>query len=127
MSCDDKAYWTQLNELSKKVHSLKRAGFGPLDFPWEEVYRLRDEIIGKSIGPFPRSIVQVLRIAGLSPGILALWLDVEAGWMVEAREYEGAPPVYHLVDENTAVEILQGKNVHEYEAWFIVPATDVDQ
>lgn len=120
------AYWTQLRELEKKVSTLRRAGLGPLDAPWREVYKMRDEIISKFTGPYPRSTVQILRIAGLSPGILALWLDPEAGWMVEAREHAGAPPVYHRVDEDVAEDILAGRKIHEYEALFVRPAANVD-
>ena len=119
--------YQQLREIEKALGAVRRAGFDPTSDVYQQIYKVRSQIIGQYLPKMPRSLTQLVRLTGLSPGVLALWHDTETGFMVEAREHPGAPPVYHRVDEDVVDDILAGRHIHEYEALFIVPAEDIDQ
>lgn len=72
-----------------------------------------------------KGVVRVLRLLGLSPGSITLFLDTEVGWLVEARTRPGAPPVYHYVDDDTALDIIEGKLTHELEERLMTPTEPV--
>jgi len=111
----------QIGELDKALGRLRTRGFGPGTGPFEELWRIRGRVFGQVGFKFPREITQILRIIGLSPGTLAIWFDIEAGWMVEARISAGAAPVYRSISADAAIDILQGKLTHEFEAELMEP------
>ncbi len=78
-------------------------------------YQLR---IGFSI---PKPITLILKLLGLSPGTVTLFHDADSGFFVDARAYEGAPPVYHHVTDDVAGVILEGGLTHELEAELMKP------
>jgi len=124
MSCG--AYYQQLREIEKALGSIRRAGLPASSRPYQELYKLRGKILAQVSYKLPRTVTQLVRIAGLSPGILALWHDAESGFMVEARAYPGAPPVYHRVEESIAEDLLAGRHLHEYEEFYLRPPVGVD-
>jgi len=111
----------QLNEVQRTLRVLTRAGFGPLTEPYKAVYKLQGELMGKMglLRPKPMSLLKLL--AGLSPGSIRLFHDAESGWFTEAREKPGAVPVYHHVDDDTAMTILKGEMTPELEASLMKP------
>jgi hypothetical protein len=60
-------------------------------------------------------------VAGLSPGSVKVFHDAESGFFVDARAYEGAPPIYHHVTDEVAGIILGGGLTHELEAELMKP------
>ena len=70
---------------------------------------------------YPRTISQIARLIGLSPGTITLWHDVESGWMSEAREKPGAPPVYKAVTDEVAMALLKGELTKELEQVLMAP------
>ena len=69
----------------------------------------------------PKAISLLAKLVGLSPGVIKLWHDAESGWMSEARERPGAPPVYHHVDDDTAIAIIKEELTHEQAAELMRP------
>jgi len=108
--------YRQINEIQRTLRVLTRAGFGPLTEPYQAVYKLQGELMGR-LGlrsAKPMSLLKLL--AGLSPGSVKLFHDAESGWFTEARERDGAAPVYHHVSDDTAMGLLKGELTHELEA-----------
>jgi hypothetical protein len=111
----------QINEIQRTLRTLTRAGFGPMTEPYQAVYKLQGDLLGKlglrSVKPM--SLLKLL--VGLSPGSVKVWHDAESGWFTEAREKPGAPPVYHHVSDDTAMGLLKGELTHELEAELMKP------
>jgi len=113
--------YRQINEIQRTLRVLTRAGFGPLTEPYQAVYKLQGELFSK-LGlrsAKPMSLLKLLK--GLSPGSVKVWHDAESGWFTEAREKDGAPPVYHHVSDDVAMTILRGELTHELEAELMKP------
>lgn len=115
-------YWQQIRELENVLKALHPH----LELPgvsdaYKSLYSLRGKLLAQVGLKFPRTITLVLKLAGLSPGTVTLWHDVESGWLVEARAKLGAPPVYHYVKDEVAINILSGKLTHELEAELMTP------
>lgn len=70
---------------------------------------------------FPRTTSLLTKLIALSPGSIALWHDVESGFMSEARAYPGAPPVYKGVSDEVAMAILKKEITKELEAELMAP------
>ena len=121
MACSIIAQRYGLQNVRNTLNVLRRVGYGPLDEPFQRVYAMREELM-KSLGIMkPKSLSLIKLIAGLSPGMISVWLDSDSGWFTEARERPGAPPVYHYVKEDVAVAILKGELTHELEAELMKP------
>lgn len=105
MPCKDK--WNQVETIDKAMSLLRGAGFS-MEIPaMRELYRLRGQVIGKILGPFPRLRGIVRLITGLSPGELTVWFDIESGFFTEARTRPGDPPVYRPISDDQAVALLR--------------------
>lgn len=114
--------WSQIHELDRALKALKPR----IDIPGiSDAYNLLNAERGKLLTQvglkFPRTIMQLLKLSGLSPGTVTLWHDVESGWMSEAREKPGAPPVYKRVSDEVAMVILKGELTHELEVELMKP------
>ena len=109
MGCTAKELYkyTQLTNVNGALRALGVAGLSPLSAPYRELYKLRGELMGKLLGLFPRMSSLLKIIVGLSPGELRVWFDNETGWMAEARETPGAPPVYRQITEEQAIILLK--------------------
>ena len=121
MGCSVFAQRYGLQRVRHTLTVLPRAGFGPLTEPYQAVIKLRNELLGNLGLKVPKPTYLLKALAALSPGSVKLWLDAESGWMTEAREKPGAPPVYHYVKDAVALEILGGKLTHELEAELMTP------
>ena len=115
-------YWQQVREVERAIKSV----MPHIDIPGvseatRELYAIRARLL-KTVGlKFPRTISQILKLAGLSPGTITLWHDVESGWMVEARTKPAAPPVYHYVKDEVAIKLLKGELTKELETILMTP------
>lgn len=103
----------ELNNLNDALRTLQRLGIGPLEPAYNAVFQARNAALGKLGLAKPRTTTLVKLLAGLSPGELRLFLDAELGWLVEAVEKPGSPPVRRYVDGSTAVKIIQGELTHD--------------
>lgn len=115
-------YWSQVRELERALGALRPH----LDIPgvsdaMRVLYSIRGELLKRIGFKFPRTIFQILKLAGLSPGTITLWHDVESGWMTEARAYPGAPPVYKRASDEVAITILKKEITKEFEAELLTP------
>jgi len=124
MGCGAK--WRQIDELDKALGALRGSGLGPGITPFDTLWELRGKIYGQIGLKFPRTLTQLVKILGLSPGTVTLWHDVEAGWMSEARVRPGAPPVYKKVSDEVAIAILKKEVTPELEAELLTPDEYVD-
>jgi len=113
--------YRQINEIQRTLRTLTRAGFGPLTEPYQAVYKLQGELMSKLGLRIPKSMSIMKLLKFLSPGSVKLFHDAESGWFTEAREKDGAPPVYHHVSDDTAMTILKGEMTHELEAELMKP------
>ena len=121
MACGVK--WQQIKELDRALRSLRLAGFGPGTDVYNEIYRIRGKVFGQIGFKFPRTVTSLIKLVGLSPGVIHLWHDVESGFMVEARRKPSAPPVYKYVSDNIAIIILKRELTHELEEFLMTPDT----
>jgi hypothetical protein len=115
-------YWQQVRELERALGALRPH----LEIPgvseaMRELYSIRGELLKRVGFKFPRTISAILKLAGLSPGTITLWHDVESGWMTEARAYPGAPPVYKHASDEVAITILKKEITKELEAELLTP------
>jgi len=124
MGCGVK--WRQIDELDKALGSLRVTGLGPGTTPFDTLWKLRGQIYGQIGFKFPRTLTQLIKIFGFSPGTITLWHDIESGWMSEARARPGAPPVYKSVSDEVAMAILKKEVTPELEAELLKPDEYVD-
>lgn len=110
-----------IRQLERTMASLRRAGLGRGTPAFDALYRARAEV-WKGIGfKLPKVIQLLLRLPGLSPGEIKLWHDAETGWMTEARERPGTPPVYHHISDEVAVSILKKELTPALERELMTP------
>ena len=119
-------FWQQVNEIDSALRTMRKFGV-PEGMPAFNVLGAQRSKLMAQVGfKFPRSILQLIRIVGLSPGVIALFLDVEAGFMSEARPTPSSPPVYKMVPGETAAKILKHDISPELEAFLMTPDEDQD-
>ena len=115
-------YWQQIREVERALGGLRPHMEIPGVFDaMSALTSIRGELLKRVGFKYPRTISQILELAGLSPGTVTLWHDVESGWLTEARVKPGAPPVYHYVKDDVALAILKGEMTHELEAELMTP------
>lgn len=114
-------WYQQLNEVERALGSLRRLGISELSEPYKAIYSIKGKLLTQIGFKFPRTITQLIKLVGLSPGSITLWHDIESGWMAEARAGPGAPPVYHRVPDEVAVKILKKELTPELEAELMKP------
>lgn len=114
--------YKQLREIERALNVLRpRLNLPGISDAYNVLYKERGALLARIGFKFPRTILQLVKLIGLSPGTVTLWHDVEGGWMTEARAKDGAPPVYHYVKDDVAVTILSGELTHELEAILMKP------
>ena len=86
---------------------MRKFGIPELSDAYQILAGARIDLLGKMGIKIPRTILQIVRLVGFSPGIIALWHDVEAGWMTETRARPGALPVYKKASDEVAMAILK--------------------
>lgn len=127
MPCRRDPYWDQISELQRAMSTMRNVGIPINDPAYRKLWSVRGAIKGIPGDPFPRTWTQILKLIGLSPGELTLWHDIECGWVVEVRERPGSQPVYNAVPDEVAMDILQGRRVHEHSETYSREPVNVDQ
>jgi hypothetical protein len=103
VGCEGKApYYTQLSEINQALSHILKAGLGPLSEPYQALYKLRGEVMGrlglKAISP--RNVLKIASLIGFSPGEVRVFFDSEVGWIAEGRkEPEGQPVLRHITPD----------------------------
>ena len=116
-STDVKYQWNQIHELDRALSTMRRFGIDELSLPYQQLYSLRGKLMGQLGFKAARPVSLLAKLIGLSPGEVKLWHDAESGWMSEAREKPGAPPIYHYIGDEQAVAILNKEispELHDY-------------
>jgi hypothetical protein len=115
-------YWGQIKELERALGVLRpRLDIPGVSDAYQKLYGIRGRLL-KEVGvKFPRTLTSLFKLMGLSPGSITIWHDVESGWLAEAREKPGAPPVYHRVSDEVAVKILKKEVTPELEKELLTP------
>lgn len=114
-------YWSQIRELDRALGTMRRFGIPEVSDAFRELTSLRGKLI-KQVGfKYPRIITQLVKLIGLSPGVISVWHDIESGWMSEARVKPGAPPVYKSVSDEVAMAILKREVTPELEKELMTP------
>lgn len=114
-------YWQQIKEIERALHVLDKYGITEISEAYKTIYGIRAKLLAQVGIKFPRMVTQLLRLVGFSPGVFALWHDVESGWMSEARARPGAPPVYKSASDEVAMAILKQELTPELEAQLLTP------
>ena len=119
-------YWKQVSEIEDAISAMRGAGIGELTAPFQILERERARLL-RNIGvKMPRAVNLLARIVGLSPGVIALFHDVEEGFMVEARTEPKAEPVYKLVPADVAMKVLKHEISPELEEYLMTPELNID-
>lgn len=114
-------YWRQVNRVSESLDVMRRSGISASSPAFQQLFSLRGKLLGQVGVKYPREVTMMLKIMGLSPGSVTLWHDLESGWMSEARESPGAPPVYKLATNEVAMTLLKGEMTKELELELMAP------
>jgi hypothetical protein len=120
-------HWQQLNELERALGTMRRFGILETSYAYKQLYQLRGKLLSQVGVKFPRTIFQLVKLVGFSPGEIRLWHDVESGWLAEARATPVAPPVYHYVKDDMAMAILNKQVTPELEEYLLTPDTYVGE
>ena len=116
-----KFQWAELHKIDEQLGMMRHWGVLESDPGFLRLLNVRGAAMGKLGLRLPRITTLVTTLLGLSPGELKLWADAELGWMVEAREKPGAPPVYRSVTDEIARALLKGELTHELEESLMAP------
>ena len=121
MPCDLKYQIKITDNIERAKATLLKAGYGVIDPPYLDLLRAGRMSIANFGFKYPRPMTLILKLVGLSPGIVKLWHDAESGFFSEARAKPGAPPVYHHISDDQAITILKGEMTHELEDYLLEP------
>lgn len=119
-------YNNQVNQIEKALQTLRGAGFSEASAPFKILQGERTRLLGNLGIKLPNVISLLARFVGFSPGVIALFMDIEAGFMAEARRTPSSPPVYKLVDGEVAVKILKHDISPELEEYLMTPDVNID-
>jgi len=100
---------------------MEKFGIDPTSEAYQTLWKQRGTLLAKIGYKFPTTINPLGMITGLSPGIIKVWHHGESGWMAEARERPGAPPVYRAVTDEVAMAILKREVTPELEKVLLTP------
>ncbi len=114
-------YWKQVHETDRALDVMRISGIPGVSEAYRKVYGIRAKLLAQVGIKFPRSITQLVKLVGFSPGVISLWHDVESGWMSQARARPGAPSVYKSVSDEVAMAILKGEVTKELELELLTP------
>jgi len=114
-------YWQQIKELNRALGTMRKYGIPETADAYRQLAGTRYDLLGKMGVKLPRSIIQISKLVGFSPGSITLWFDVECGWMTEGRIRPGAPPVYKSASDEIAMAILKREITDELEEIIMTP------
>lgn len=120
-STSTKYQYYQLHEVERALGVMEKYGISPTDPGYLRAWQERGAILERVGFKQPRTFFQIAKAFGMSPGVITLWEDVEAGWMSEARAKPGAPPVYHYVSDEVAMAILKKEVTPEMREYLFTP------
>lgn len=102
-------FFKQLNEVNRSINSLMLSGFGPGSSAFQELSKMRGELLGRQAAgqALPRINVNLRTLAGLSEGLVRVWFDIETGFFSEGRESPLARPVYNPITADEAARLLR--------------------
>ena len=100
---------------------MRRFGIPDVSDAYQKLFSIRGKLMAQVGFKFPRTVTQLIKVLGLSPGSITVWHDIESGWMSEARSRPGAPPVYKRVSDEVAMAILKREVTKELEAELMKP------
>jgi len=114
-------YWNQIRELDRALGTMTKFGIPGMSDAYQSLYAMKGKLMAQVGFKYPRTITQLIKLIGFSPGEIRLWHDVESGWMSEARAKPGAPPVYKRVTDEIAMAILKREITPELEKDLLAP------
>lgn len=120
-STSTKYQYYQISEVESKIGKMEEWGVSPTDPGYLRASRELEAIKARVGLKQPRTFFQIAKAFGMSPGVITLWEDVEAGWMSEARAKPGAPPVYHYVSDEVARAIIKKEVTPEMRKYLFTP------
>ena len=120
-STSTKYQYNQIHELDRALGTMRKFGIPEAADAYQQLFRLRGKLMAQIGFKLPRPLSLLAKLVGLSPGILKVWHDAEAGWMAEARERPGAPPIYRAVSDEVAMAILKKEVTPELEKELLTP------
>lgn len=113
--------WAEVHRVEDDLATLERLGVLKTDPAWGKLWNERGAALAKVGRQIPRSTILLAWSFGFSPGIIKLWHDGEMGWMSEARERPGAPPVYKYISDEDAGAIIKREVTPELEKKLMTP------
>jgi len=114
-------YWQQIKEIDRALSTLRKYKIPELSDAYQILSNNRQYLLGQMGIKLPRTITQLIRLVGFSPGTITLWHDVEQGFMTEARARPSALPVYKKASDEVAMAILQRNITDELEKDLLTP------
>ena len=114
-------YWQQIREIERALGTMRKFGIDELSAPYQELFGIRGKLMAQVGVKFPRTVSLLVKLIGLSPGVISLWHDVESGWMSEGRTRPGAHPVYRAIPDELAMAILKRELSPEQEQFLMTP------
>ena len=114
-------YWQQVHELDRAIEVMGKYGIPETSEAYQALWSQRGALLAEVGRKFPRTTLQMRLIEALYSPVIRLWHDLESGWMVEAREKPGAPPIYKSVGDERAMAILKGEVTPEIEKELLTP------
>ena len=120
-STDVKYQYDQLHEIDRALSTMRRFGIPEVSDAYQQLYSLRGKLMAQVGFKAPRPVSLLAKLIGMSPGVIKVWHDAESGWMSEAREKPGAPPIYKKVSDEVAMAILKGEVTPELEKELMTP------
>jgi len=120
-------YWQQVHEVERALGTMRKFGIDPSSEAYLSLTQTRVKLMAQIGVKFPRTVSPLAMLAGMSPGIIKLWHDVESGWMSEGRTRPGAPPVYKSVGDELAMAILKRELAPEQEKFLMTPDTYIGE
>lgn len=120
-STSTKYQYRQLDEIDQALETMRKYGIPEVSEAYQKLYGMRYKLMPQVGIKFPRIVVQLIKLIGLSPGVITLWHDIEEGWMSEARASPGAPPVYKRASDEVAMAILKHEVTPELQKDLLTP------
>ena len=119
-------YNKQVSEIENALKTMRSFGISELSSPFLILERERAKLLANIGVKLPRSVNLLARFAGFSPGVIAIYHDVESGFMAEARPTPSSPPIYHFVGGEVAMKILTHDISPELEEFLMTPDENID-
>ncbi len=116
-----KYYNYQMDRIGATLIKMELEGIPETSTPYKAVEEAFYGLVKNQGYKVPRSVFGVAKMYGFSPGTITLWMDAESGWMTEAREKPGAPPIYRAVSDEVAMAIIKEELTPELAKELMTP------